>query len=176
MSGDKLLSSLKQRFGDQITGSNLEAIDPWIEVSPEGLVDVCRFLRDDPEWSMEMLNCVTAVDYFEPDPKKAAKTDWEPHLQVIYHLSSISKKQTLVLKVRLPRWKEDRPGELPEVPTVSGVWSAADWHEREVFDLMGVQFTGHPNLRRILCPEDWVGHPLRKDYEMPLEYHGIRGR
>ena len=176
MSGDKLLSSLKQRFGDQITGSNLEAIDPWIEVSPKGLVDVCRFLRDDPEWSMEMLNCVTAVDYFEPDPKKAAKTDWEPHLQVIYHLSSISKKQTLVLKVRLPRWKEDRPGELPEVPTVSGVWSAADWHEREVFDLMGVRFTGHPNLRRILCPEDWVGHPLRKDYEMPLEYHGIRGR
>ena len=176
MSGDKLLSSLKQRFGDQITGSNLEAIDPWIEVSPEGLVDVGRFLRDDPEWSMEMLNCVTAVDYFEPDPKKAAKTGWEPHLQVVYHLSSISKKQTLVLKVRLPRWKDNRPGELPEVPTVSGVWSAADWHEREVFDLMGVRFTGHPNLRRILCPEDWVGHPLRKDYEMPLEYHGIRGR
>lgn len=176
MSGDKLLSSLKQRFGEQITGSNLEAIDPWIEVSPEGLVDVCRFLRDDSEWSMEMLNCVTAIDFFEPDSKKAAKTGWEPHLQIAYHLSSISKKQTLVLKVRLPRWQEDQPGELPEVPTVSGVWSAADWHEREVFDLMGVRFTGHPNLRRILCPEDWVGHPLRKDYEMPLEYHGIRGR
>ena len=67
-------------------------------------------------------------------------------------------------------------GELPELPSVSDLWSTADWHEREVYDLSGVYFTGHPNLRRILCPEDWVGHPLRKDYEMPLEYHGIRGR
>ena len=83
---------------------------------------------------------------------------------------------SLVLKVMLPRWKNDQPGELPEVPTVSGVWRTADWHEREAYDLCGVQFTGHPNLRRILCPEDWVGHPLRKDYEMPLEYHGIRNR
>ena len=69
-----------------------------------------------------MLNCITAVDYFEPDPKKAAKVDWQPHLEVVYHLSSISKKHTLVLKVRLPRWKDDQEGELPEVPTVSGVW------------------------------------------------------
>ena len=59
---------------------------------------------------------------------------------------------------------------------VTSLWGTADWHEREVYDLSGVYFTGHPNLRRILCPEDWVGHPLRKDYEMPLEYHGIRGR
>jgi NADH-quinone oxidoreductase subunit C len=56
------------------------------------------------------------------------------------------------------------------------VWRTADWHEREVYDLSGVNFTGHPDLRRILCPEDWVGHPLRKDYEMPLDYHGIRGK
>jgi NADH-quinone oxidoreductase subunit C len=83
---------------------------------------------------------------------------------------------SLVVKVMLPRWKDDVPGEIPEVPTVSGVWSTADWHEREVYDLSGVYFVGHPNLRRILCPEDWVGYPLRKDYEMPLEYHGIRGR
>ena len=76
----------------------------------------------------------------------------------------------------LPRWKNDKPGELPELPSVSGLWSTADWHEREVYDLSGVYFTDHPNMRRILCPEDWVGHPLRKDYEMPLEYHGIRGR
>jgi NADH-quinone oxidoreductase subunit C len=85
-------------------------------------------------------------------------------------------KHSLVLKVILPRWKDDQPGQLPELPSVAHIWSTADWHEREVYDLMGVFFTDHPNLRRILCPEDWVGHPLRKDYEMPLEYHGIRGR
>ena len=68
------------------------------------------------------------------------------------------------------------PGRLPEVASLAGVWRTADWHEREVYDLSGVSFTGHPDLRRILCPEDWVGHPLRKDYEMPLEYHGIRGK
>jgi NADH-quinone oxidoreductase subunit C len=123
-----------------------------------------------------MLNCITAVDYFEPDPKKAGKTGWEPHLELVYHLSSITKKHTLVLKVMLPRWKDDVPGQLPEIDSVAQVWATADWHEREVYDLSGVYFVGHPNLVRILCPEDWVGHPLRKDYELPLEYHGIRGR
>ena len=73
----------------------------------------------------------------------------------------------------MPRWREDVPGVLPEVSTVSNIWSTAEWHEREVFDLMGVSFVGHPDLRRILCAEDWEGHPLRKDYEMPDEYHGI---
>ena len=67
-------------------------------------------------------------------------------------------------------------GQLPEIPSVTGVWRTADWHEREVFDLSGIFFIGHPDLRRILCPEDWVGYPLRRDYEMPLEYHGIRAR
>ena len=76
----------------------------------------------------------------------------------------------------LPRWKDGVAGELPEVPTVAGVWPAADWHEREMFDLCGVRFVGHPDPRRILLSEDWEGHPLRKDYEFPLEYHGIRCR
>jgi NADH-quinone oxidoreductase subunit C len=176
MSGQAFVDRLKGRFGDAISGANLAAIDPWIEVKPEGLVALCRYLRDEPDLRFDMLNCISGVDYFEPDPKKAAKLDWQPHVEVVYHISSLKHKTSLVLKVILPRWKNDKPGELPEVPTVSGVWSTADWHEREVFDLMGVRFPGHPDMRRILCPEDWVGHPLRKDYEMPLEYHGIRGR
>ena len=172
----KLLETLKARFGERIVGANLEALDPWIEVSADGLVELARYLQQDPELQFDMLNLITVVDYCHTDPKKAAKAEWKPHLEILYHLSSLSRKQTLVLKVQAPRWKDDQPGQLPEIPTVSGVWKTALWHEREVYDLSGVCFTGHPDLRRILCPEDWVGHPLRKDYEMPLEYHGIRNR
>ncbi len=176
MSGDDFVGRLKKKFGEAITGANFDAIDPWIEVSIDGLIEVCTHLRDDPALRFNLLNCITVVDYLETDPKKAAKADFAPHLELVYHLWSIPNKSSLVVKVMLPRWQNDTPGELPEVPTVSGIWSTADWHERETYDLSGVHFVGHPNLRRILCPEDWVGHPLRKDYEMPLEYQGIRGR
>ncbi|HTU24046.1 MAG TPA: NADH-quinone oxidoreductase subunit C [Pirellulales bacterium] len=176
MRGEAFLDRLKKRFGDQITGAELTAIDPWIEVTPAGLPALCQYLRDEPDLRFNQLNCISGVDYLEPDPKKAAKAGFEPHLEVVYHLWSLPHKTSLVLKVMLPRWKNDKPGELPEVPTVNHIWRTADWHEREVYDLSGVMFTGHPDLRRILCPEDWVGYPLRKDYEMPLEYHGIRGR
>lgn len=176
MSSESFLDKLKKRFPNAVTNANVENIDPWIEVTPDGLVDVCEFLRDDPHLQFDMLNCISGVDYFIADEKKAKKAGWEPHTEVVYHLSSTTRKHTLVLKVILPRWKDDVEGQLPEVPSVAGVWRTADWHEREVYDLSGVSFTGHPDLRRILCPEDWVGYPLRRDYELPLEYHGIRGR
>jgi NADH-quinone oxidoreductase subunit C len=176
MSGSKLLDQLKAKFGDGVTGANLQAVDPWIEVAPESLRDVALHLRDDANLQFNMLNCISVVDYFEPDPKKAAKVDWQPHLEVVYHLSSITKKHQIVLKVMLPRWKDNVEGQLPQVPSVADIWRTADWHERECYDLSGVEFVGHPTLKRILCPDDWEGHPLRKDYVMPLEYHGIRGR
>ena len=176
MAGPSKIDNLKQRFAQHINAVNLEALDPWIEVAPAGLVDVCMYLRDEPGLEFDMLQCISGVDYFEPDEKKAKKVDWEPHVEVVYHLWSVSNKTTLVIKVMLPRWKDDTPGSLPEVPSVAEVWPTADWHERETFDLMGIRFLNHPNHRRILCPEDWVGHALRKDYEMPMEYHGIRGR
>lgn len=176
MNAASILEILQARFPAQIVGSKLDSLDPWIEVAPAGLVEACRCLRDEPQLQFNLLNCITAIDYFHSDPKKAAKAGWEPHLMVVYHLSSISHKHSLVLKVKLPRWKAGQVGQLPEIPSVTGLWNTAEWHEREVFDLSGVYFTGHPDLRRILCPEDWVGHPLRKDYEMPLEYHGIRVR
>jgi NADH-quinone oxidoreductase subunit C len=176
MSGNAFLDRLKKQFGDAITGSNFENIDPWIEVSPAGLVEVCTWLRDTPDLKFNYLNCISGVDYFEPDEKKAKKAGWEPHTEVVYHLSSITHKHNIVVKVIVTRWQDDVAGQPPQVPSVAGVWKTADWHEREVYDLSGVEFTGHPNLSRILCPEDWEGFPLRKDYEMPLEYHGIRGR
>lgn len=174
--GSSFVDRLRQRFGEAIVGAQLEALDPWIEVASERLVQVCTYLRDEADLRFNLLNCITAVDWCEPDPKKAAKINWQPRTEVVYHLWSLPRKVSLVLKVILPRWKDGVEGQLPEVPSVAQVWPGADWHEREVYDLSGVRFTGHPNLRRILCPEDWVGHPLRKDYAMPAEYHGIMNR
>ena len=171
-----ILDRVSELRGQCVVGSNAEAMDPWIEVTAEGLVDVCRALRDEADLRMDMLHCVSGIDYCEPDEKKAAKVAWQPHMEVVYHLSSYVHRHRVVLKVVLPRWKDDVEGRLPEVPSVSGVWSTAEWHEREVFDLSGIRFTGHPELRRILCPEDWQGHALRKNYQLPDEYHGIPTR
>ena len=176
MTNQALMEQLKERLGELVVGVELENVDPWIEVAPEGLLEVCRTLHDDPSLAFDYLHCISGVDYLHTDEKKAAKAEWEPHCEVVYHLSSLQHKHRLVLKVKLPRWKDDQPGQLPEVPSVAGIWTTAHWHEREVYDLSGIRFTGHPSLRRILCPEDWVGHPLRKDYEMPEEYHGIRNK
>ena len=177
MTAADIAAILEGQFGAAITAKNLDGFDPCVTVDPASLVAVCTFLRDDPRLKFEMLNDITGVDYLEPDAKKAAKAGFEPHLEVLYHLSSFTfPGRRFKLKVSLPRWKGDVPGQLPEVPTVCGVWRAADWHEREAYDLVGITFTGHPDPRRILMADDWDGHPLRKDFEYPLEYHGIRCR
>jgi NADH-quinone oxidoreductase subunit C len=177
MNLEDIKNLIEENFGaDAVTELHTESVDPWITVPVERLVEICAFLRDDDRLQFNHLNNLSGVDYLEPDEKKQKKFPFEPHLEVVYHLSSFSLKHRMVLKVKLPRWKDDQPGSLPEVPSVAGVWAIGDWHERETYDLVGIEFTGHPNLRRILCPEDWEGHPLRKDYEFPLEYHGIRGK
>jgi NADH-quinone oxidoreductase subunit C len=146
-----------------------DGIDPDAVVPAEGIVAVAVTLRD--TFAFAILNDVCFVDYLETDAKKLAKAGFEPHLEIVYHLSSFQfPGRRLKLKVVLPR---SGPA---EVPTVSGVWPGAAWHEREAFDLGGVSFTGHPDPRRILLADDWIGHPLRKDYEFPLEYNGIRCR
>ena len=176
MNSSEIIAVLEQKFGDRIKAKNLEAKDPFVVVAPSDLIDLCRFLRDDQRLGFDILNCVSGVDYLEPDPKKAPKAGFDPHLEVVYHFQSFRNKHRFVVKVILPRWKDNKPGELPEVPSLTPLFAAANWHEREVYDLAGVWFTGHPDLTRILLSDDWVGHPLRKDYEFPLEYHGIRGR
>jgi NADH-quinone oxidoreductase subunit C len=177
MTAADVIPLLQQQFGPAITAAKADALDPFVTVEPAKLVEVCTFLRDDPRTRFAVLNDITGVDYLETDPKKVAKAGFEPHLEVLYHLSSFALPGLrFTLKVVLPRWKDGETGRLPEVPSVSGVWRTADWHEREVYDLVGVFFSGHPNLVRILLNDDWVGHPLRKDYEFPLEYHGIRCR
>ena len=176
MNVEEIHAALSEQFGGAIVGLNTEAIDPWIEVRPDSIAEIGEFLRDDAALRFEYLNDLTAVDYFEPDEKKAKKFGHQPHLEVVYQLFSFEHHHRVTIKVVLERWQGGKEGQLPEVPSVAAVWSIADWHEREAYDLMGIRFTGHPNMRRILCPEDWEGHALRKDYEFPLEYHGIRGK
>ena len=176
MTAAQIIEILEQKFGDKIKAKKPDAIDSDVVAEPANLLAVCRFLRDDPRLRFDLLHNISGVDYLEPDPKKAPKAGFDPHLEVVYHFQSFTHKHRFVVKVMLPRWKDDRPGSLPEVPSLTTLYGSADWHEREVYDLCGVHFVGHPELTRILLSEDWVGHPLRKDYEFPLEYHGIRGR
>jgi NADH-quinone oxidoreductase subunit C len=117
----------------------------YLQVPPGKLVDLCLFLKSDSRLNFDFLSFVTSVDL-------------KDYFDVVYYLVSTSIKAKVVIKVRV----SDRAN--PEVPSVVSVWPAADWQEREVFDLMGIKFPGHYNMRRILLPEDWEGHPLRKDY------------
>ena len=166
---------LRQKFGNAIMIG--EGIDPFVIVEPRRLLEVALFLRDHESTSFAMLNDISGVDYLETDEKKLAKAGFEPHLEIVYHLSSFSVPlRRFTFKVMLPRWRNNVEGELPSVPSLVSVWKTADWQEREVFDLFGIDFEGHPDLRRILLADDWIGYPLRKDYEFPLEYHGIRCR
>lgn len=137
---------------------------PSVSVTPESWPEVARFLRDDPRLGMNMLRCISGIDLHP-----------EPFIELVYDLIAMrppgegdlwQNAGTLAVRVKLPR-------EGGHVATVSEVWPAAEWHEREAFDLLGVTFDRHPDLRRILCPDDWAGHPLRKDYEFPKEYEGI---
>jgi NADH-quinone oxidoreductase subunit C len=167
--------ALVERFGaDTVLALKTDTKDPWIEISPAAIRDVGEFLRDDARLEFDCLSDLCGADCLETDPKK--KNPVDPHVEVVYHLYSYTHRHACKLKVKLPRWLNGVAGELPQVPSVAGVWDIADWHEREAYDLVGIEFTGHPNLKRILCPEDWEGHALRKDYEFPLEYHGIRGK
>lgn len=117
---------------------------PTFQVSREALIDACRWLRDTPDFDMAMLEFVSAID-------------WPDRFELVYALSSPARHHGATLKVPVP--KDDA-----RVPSVVEVWVGADWHEREAYDLFGIVFDGHPDLRRILMSEDWKGHPLRKDY------------
>ena len=146
---------LEQRFPGQVSDFKAEVLEPTLLVSPGAIVEVCRFLRDEPSLNFEVLSDLTALDW----PK-------EEKIQIVYHLYSYAEKHQIVLKVDLPR-------DNPKIATVEGVWKVANWFEREVYDLFGVFFEGHTDLRRIMLPEDWVGYPLRKDYVEQEEYDGI---
>src|SRR3954466_17241 len=138
----EIVSLLEARFGAKIKSKSLDAIDPFVVVDAADLVEVCRHLKEEPKLAFDLLHNVSGVDYLEPDPKKAPKAGFEPHLEVVYHFQSFRHVHRLVVKVILPRWKGDKVGELPEVPTLAGLYGSANWHERETFDLVGINFVG----------------------------------
>src|SRR5438067_1306247 len=129
MTSAEIIALLEQQFGGRIKTKKLDPLDPHVVLDPADLVEVCRFLRDDSRLRFELLNCISGVDYLEMDPKKAPKAGFEPHLELVYHLSSFTHRHRLVLKILLPRWKNNQAGELPEVPSVTSLWPTADWHE-----------------------------------------------
>ena len=153
MTEQEIFEVLQEQFGDRVIDLT-ENIDPWIRILPESTADVCSFLKTDSRMSFESLMCLSGADY-------------EDHLTVVYHLFSTPHKHKIVLKVEVGR--DD-----PHVPTVENIWRVADWHERETYDMYGIQFDGHHDLRRILCPDDWEGFPLRKDYKVQEYYQGIK--
>jgi NADH-quinone oxidoreductase subunit C len=172
---------LRARLPDALVEAVTTGRHPYLRIAPDRLVEAATLLRDDPDLAMDCCHLVSAVDWPAKTPAEGRGT-----IEVVYHLVSYARRPDpayrlataastrgaakndpyLALKVRVDR-------ENPRVPSVMGVWIGADWHERETYDLMGVVFTGRPALRRILLPEDWPGHPLRKDWQYPVEYHGI---
>ena len=151
---EQVQQKLAARFGDAV-GAVMPAKDPFVVLKGERALEICRFLHDDPELYFDYLHDLTAVDY----PK-------EFKIRMVYHLWSMRHSQGFKFKVELDR-------NAPKLKSVDSVWHAANWLEREVFDLFGVMFEGHPDLRRIMMPDDWVGHPLRKDWQEQGGYGGI---
>ena len=142
-----ILEIVKARFGERLRETSEPLGEPVMVVDPERAFDVLRELRDDPETAFEMLSDLTAVDYLGRTPR----------FEVVVQLYSISKNHRLRVKIPID-------GPEPSMPTLSSLWPSANWLERECFDMYGIVFTGHPDLRRILMYPEFEGYPLRKDY------------
>jgi NADH-quinone oxidoreductase subunit C len=152
---EKAAAALRAEFEGDLHAFETFLDEMTIEVDRDAIVPVCKFLRDDPELSFDLLAALTAVDYWPEEPRFA----------VVYQLFSIPNKTNLRLRVMLE-------GASAEISTVESVYPNANWREREVFDLFGISFRDHSDLRRIMLPQDWEGHPLRKDY--PLGYEEVQ--
>jgi len=174
-----IVAKLKERFAEAIGEVLYPNLDPQIVVDAQNFREVAEFVRNDPDIACDWLMCITGLDLPPQEKKKkpAKKTkDEQPveeppeeeppgpyQVAAIYHLYSMKHRHRVTLRVVMER-------EGPHVASVAGIWPAANWHEREAYDLVGIVFDGHPDLRRILLPDDWEGHPLRKDYVVQDTY------
>jgi len=144
---------LKDKFAERILESKLDGPNPWSAVDPAAILEISLFIRDDGRLRMDHLELLGGVDY-------------KDRIEVVYVVNSLTWHHRYTLKCRLPR-------ENPRIQSLESVWKVANWHERETYDMLGVVFEGHSDLRRILCPDDWEGYPLRRDYKFPKSYHDM---
>lgn len=142
---------LRKEYADKLAEIYTFRGDLNVVLKPADIPEICRYLKTDLDLKFNFLSCITACDYLGRR---------EVRFEVIYLLFSIPNRHRIILKTRL--------NENEEIPTLTSLWSTANWHEREIYDMFGIKFTGHPNLKRILMDDDWVGHPQRKDF--PLTY------
>lgn len=152
MDGQAILARLRGRFGDRVTATHDYRGDHTAVLARESIVPALRFCRDEPDLAFDLLADLTAVDYLTFPGREDG-----PRFEVVYHLYSVALNHRLRLKVQLEQ--DDAV-----VPTATGLWPIANWLEREVWDMFGIRFEGHPDLRRLLLYEEFQGHPLRKDY------------
>jgi NADH-quinone oxidoreductase subunit C len=124
-----------------------DAAQPGVKVAADKLIEVLTVLRDDPALDFDCLDCLTAIDLLD-----------DGQIEVVYHLWSYTHQHLFVVKSRIDR-------DQPEIPSVAALWPAADWYEREQYDMFGVRFAGHPNLTRLFLPDEWEGHPMRLDWK-----------
>jgi NADH-quinone oxidoreductase subunit C len=158
MTPPQIVQALQARFGERIRSALPEGKHPRVHIEVADWREVAEFLRNDPALQFDWLANLSGVDYVADN-----------EFCVVYDLWSFDLNHSFAVKVYAPRADD------AVFPTVVDLWPAADWHEREAFDLLGIRFDGHPDLRRILLADDWEGYPLRKDYVFPREYHGIPG-
>jgi len=148
MTKAEIIAQICEKFHEIIKKATIEGREAVIQVGAEDLLMVCQYLKSEPTLAFDYLMYLAGLDY--PD-----------RIEVVYHLFSMVHRHKLFLRVELPR-------ETPRIPSVTSIWKGANWHERETYDLLGVKFDGHPDLRRILLPEDWsFDPPLWKNFECP---------
>ncbi len=174
---------LAAKLGEGALAWHEDEVEPWAEIAPAAIADACAFLREDRNTDFNQLMCLSGIDwdgydeagkgksvailgYDELGKPEVSERIADGDLGVAYHLYSHAQRHKFTLRVRVPR-------AVAEVPSVAHVWPTAAWHEREAWDLVGIRFTGHPDLRRMLLDEAWEGHPLRKDYMMPAKWAGV---